>query len=108
MRKYLERRAKEKEEEKARAEEERAKEDDTVQKLSQKAYNAADDKSLASKSSTKKKKFWGRSRQGSIDESEAEMTEADMYHSPRPAFFGDARHAKSTQYPRDVAVPYFR
>ena len=42
-----------------------------------------------------------------MDELE-EINEADLYHSPRPAFYAHTKPTRRTQIPRDVAVPYFR
>jgi len=53
------------------------------------------------------KSRWGRSRKKSEDMDE-ELTEAELYQSPRPAFSANARGTKRSQIPRDVAVPYFR
>ena len=110
MRKYLERRAKEKEqEEKEKAEQEKirqAAEAANAQQLQSPAVAAADDKSVSTQSS-KKKKFWGRSKRKE-EENEEEINEADLYHSPRPAFYAHTRPSRRTQVPRDVAVPYFR
>jgi len=53
------------------------------------------------------KSRWGRSRKKSEDMGE-ELTEAELYQSPRPAFSANERGTKRSQIPRDVAVPYFR
>lgn len=54
--------------------------------------------------------MWGfSSRSGKNDAApEDEPAEADVYHSPRPAFYAHARPSRRNQIPRDVAIPYFR
>jgi hypothetical protein len=113
VRKYLEKRAKEKEiEQQETAEREKFNAAQLpkgaenlaphLQSKLQQAAPAADDQS-------KKKKGWGRGRKEDKDEAPAEeVNEADLYHSPRPPFYAHTRPTRRTQVPRDVAVPYFR
>lgn len=49
----------------------------------------------------------GRNRKKSEDMDD-ELTEAELYQSPRPAFSANARGTKRSQIPHDVAIPYFR
>jgi hypothetical protein len=115
VRKYLERRAKEKEQDEREKQEqeklnaEAAEGEVAVQQPAQTsvAASSVDDKSLSSKK-TKKGRFWGRSRKKDAEENEEEINEAELYHSPRPAFYAHTRPTRRTQVPRDVAVPYFR
>jgi hypothetical protein len=115
VRKYLERRAKERE-----IEEKEQKEKDELNaplqtnvpepmKSSTKKSNpfVKDDENKDDKG--KKKRRWGRSlKKDAEDEQAEEINEADLYHSPRPAFYAHNRPTRRTQVPRDVAVPYFR
>lgn len=55
----------------------------------------------------KSKSRWGRSKKKSEDMDD-ELTEAELYQSPRPAFFANARSSKRSQIPHDVSIPYFR
>lgn len=113
VRKYLERRAKEKEHDEKEAKErekflEKTKDGEGsvyVPPQLQQAKAAAEDPSVTK---GKKKKGWGRSRKGKDENAEEEVNEADLYHSPRPAFFAHTRPTRRTAVPRDVAVPYFR
>merc|ERR1712232_199190 len=50
----------------------------------------------------------GRKKEEEIDWQSDEINENDLYHSPRPAFYANAKPSKRTQVPRDVAIPYFR
>ena len=69
------------------------------------AAQAGDELSVAK---SKPKRMWGRGRKGKDEAEEEQLTEADLYHSPRPAFYAHNRPTRRTQVPRDVAVPYFR
>lgn len=74
-----------------------------------KAKIAAEEASVAK--SKKKKKgglFGSRKKDDDDDDEEKEINEADLYRSPRPAFYAHTRPTRRTQVPRDVAVPYFR
>jgi hypothetical protein len=62
----------------------------------------------ASDGKGKAKRMWGRSRKNKDEPEEEEVNEAELYHSPRPAFYAHTRPTRRTQVPRDVAVPYFR
>jgi hypothetical protein len=63
----------------------------------------------AAKSKKKKKGGLFSSRKDDDeDDAEKEINEADLYRSPRPAFYAHTRPTRRTQVPRDVAVPYFR
>mmetsp|Transcript_14471 Transcript_14471/g.41075 ORF Transcript_14471/g.41075 Transcript_14471/m.41075 type:complete len:1015 (+) Transcript_14471:281-3325(+) len=64
----------------------------------------------SSKGKDKKKKrgFFSRKSKDDVDDDESQ-NEANMYQSPRPAFFSLGRPTtRRTAIPRDVAVPYFR
>jgi hypothetical protein len=108
VRMYLERRAREKEikdAEKAEREKEEAKR--RVPDLqAQAAAAAATSKEVEEKKKKKKGGLFG-SRKEETEEIE-EVNEADLYHSPRPAFYAHTKPTRRTQIPRDVAVPYFR
>ena len=108
VRKYLERRSNEKEQdEKEKKEREKALENSQQEQYMQQQLAAQRARDEASASTKKKKKgFWGRGKKD--DDEEEEVNEADLYHSPRPAFFAHTRPTRRTQVPRDVAVPYFR
>lgn len=114
VRKYLERRAKEREVEEK---EQKEKDDlnaqlktialDPTQQSKQSVTVDKDDKNNDDKG--KKKRRWGRNRKKDAeDEQEEEINEADLYQSPRPAFYAHTRPTRKAQVPRDVAVPYFR
>jgi hypothetical protein len=116
VRKYLERRAREREQQER---EEKEKEvlkaqlassqaEGQSQLIQQTAKNDKDDKDQGDKG--KKKRRWGRNRKKDEEDEarEAEMKEAEMFQSPRPAFFAHKTPTRRTQVPRDVAVPYFR
>ena len=119
VRKYLERRAKEKEQD-----EKEAKEMEKKQQASsavpgypngdfpgvQHQAPVADEPSSSTSKSKKKKGMWGFSSRSAKSDTaaEEEPAEADLYHSPRPAFYAHARPSRRNQIPRDVAVPYFR
>lgn len=115
VRKYLERRAKERESEEK---EEKAKEEIDAQPkiddLNSKdsgpnASRKAKEKEEKDKADAgKKKRRWGRGRKKDEEAEQDEINEAELYHSPRPAFYAHTRPTKRTQVPRDVAVPYFR
>jgi hypothetical protein len=121
VRKYLERRAKEKEQDdREKQEQEKIKAEEAANQLaSQQALtsllltsslipsSSKDDSSVSSKKS-KSNRFWGRSRKKDAEDNEEEINEAELFHSPRPAFFAHTRPTRRTQVPRDVAVPYFR
>ena len=62
----------------------------------------------ASEGKAKPKRKWGRGRKNKDEPEEEEVNEAELYHSPRPAFYAHTRPTRRTQVPRDVAVPYFR
>ena len=116
VRKYLEKRAKEKEmDEKEKKEREKI-ESEAIHPAyaGVQAISNAPEASTKSKggkaapelpAKVKKKSRWGRKAK---EEEEEEVNEADLYHSPRPAFFAHTRPTRRTQIPRDVAVPYFR
>ena len=119
VRKYLERRAnrrerEEKEEKEREALKAQLKINDSLG-LGQPQLQQPNDPTTSSNkknddSGGKKKRIWSRSRRKedeAVQENEA-MKEAEMFHSPRPAFFAHTRPSKRTQVPRDVAVPYFR
>jgi hypothetical protein len=110
VRKYLEKRAKEKEQDDKESKEQ----DKHLEKpqtpgkgayVPPQAPTPAEEASVA-KSKTKRK--WGRGRKAKDEKEEDEVNEADLYHSPRPAFFAHTRPTRRTAVPRDVAVPYFR
>lgn len=115
---YLEKRAREKEiedQEKAEREKEEAKKlgvDPAAQAMAAaKAKQAAAEEASVAKSKKKKKGgFFGSRKKDDEDEDDTqkEINEADLYRSPRPAFYAHTRPTKRTQVPRDVAVPYFR
>lgn len=109
VRMYLERRAREKEikdAEKAEREKEEAKRRrPDVQ--AQEAAAAAASKEVEEKKKKKKVGFFG-SKKGGEEEEVEEVNEAELYHSPRPAFYAHTKPTRRTQIPRDVAVPYFR
>ena len=48
------------------------------------AAQAGDELSVAK---SKPKRMWGRGRKGKDEAEEEQLTEADLYHSPRPAFY---------------------
>jgi hypothetical protein len=73
--------------------------------LQQSAAASSDDRSVSTK---KTKSRWGRRGKDKEADKEEEVNEADLYHSPRPAFYAHTRPTRRTQVPRDVAVPYFR
>jgi hypothetical protein len=115
VRKYLERRAKEREQE----EKDEKEKDDLNSPLktnlpdplqSQSKQSIVGDKNETNKDDKgKKKRLWGRNRKKDGEEEQLEeINEADLYHSPRPAFYAHTRPTRRTQVPRDVAVPYFR
>ncbi len=58
----------------------------------------------------KKKKggFFGKRKDDDEADEKQEIQDADMYHSPRPAFYANTKPTRRNQVPRDVAVPYFR
>lgn len=70
----------------------------------------AAEEAAAAKAKKKKKGGFFGSRKKDDEETEAaeEINEADLYHSPRPAFYAHTKPTRRTQVPRDVAVPYFR
>jgi len=110
VRKYLERRAKEREseEKEEKSLEEKDAEKSSKTKSKEEEKKKAKEKEAKDKAEAKKKKRgWGLRKKGDEDE-ENEQNEADLYHSPRPAFHAYTRPAKRTTVPRDVAVPYFR
>lgn len=73
------------------------------------SYIAANNKKKE-ESGGKKKRIWGlnRRKEDETGQQSDEIKEAEMFHSPRPAFFAHTKPSKRTQVPRDVAVPYFR
>jgi hypothetical protein len=116
VRKYLERRAKEREIEEKEQKEKDDLNDDAIETTALEPTKSSTKKSnLASKEDEnkddkgKKKRLWGRSsKKDAEDEQAQEIIEAELYQSPRPAFYAHTRPARRTQVPRDVAVPYFR
>jgi hypothetical protein len=110
VRKYLEKRAKEKEQDEKETKErdkflEKPQPGKGIYVPPQQAKPAAEEASVAK---GKTKRMWGRSRKAKDEKEEEEVNEADLYHSPRPAFFAHTRPTRRTAVPRDVAVPYFR
>ena len=119
VRKYLERRAsrrerEEKEEKEREALKAQLKINDPlgmVQPQLQQSNNSITSSSKKNEESGgKKKRIWGlnRKKDDEIGQESDEIKEAEMFHSPRPAFFAHTKPSKRTQVPRDVAVPYFR
>lgn len=119
VRKYLERRAnrrerEEKEEKEREALKSQLKIDDPLglaqSQLQQSSDPSANSNKKNEDSGGKKKRIWGRSRRKEDEATQEndEMNEAEMFHSPRPAFFAHVKPNRRTQVPRDVAVPYFR
>mmetsp|Transcript_24516 Transcript_24516/g.43496 ORF Transcript_24516/g.43496 Transcript_24516/m.43496 type:complete len:1083 (+) Transcript_24516:2-3250(+) len=117
VRKYLERRATEREKQEKEEKEKEAQKEKlaAVQEAGQSQLliqpavkNDIEEKEKAEKG--KKKGFWGRSRKKDEEDEakEAELREAELYQSPRPAFHAHTKPTRRTQVPRDVAVPYFR
>jgi len=112
VRKYLERRAREKEAddaEKAEREKAEAKANKAAQTqvVSSKA-KAAEEAAAAKAKKKKKGSLFGRKKDDDETEVGEDINEADLYHSPRPAFYAHTKPTRRTQVPRDVAVPYFR
>lgn len=113
IRRYLERRAKEKEEEDLQARErEKAlaaaeMRNSMLEHVPMQQLQAAGPEKGDDKKEKSKMMKWGRSKKQK-DDAEEEINEAELYQSPRPAFCANARGTKRTQVPRDVAVPYFR
>jgi hypothetical protein len=117
VRKYLERRAREREQEEK---EEKEKEDlkgqlassgqDAQSQLIQKSTNDPKDEKEKAEKAKKKRGLFGRSKKKEEEDEfkEAEMKEAELYQSPRPAFYAHNKPTRKNQIPRDVAVPYFR
>lgn len=108
---YLEKRAREKEleeQEKAEREKEELKRSglSSAAQAEAAARKAEEEKEAKAKKKKKKGGLFGSKVQE--DEPEQEITEADLFHSPRPAFYAHSRPTRRTQVPRDVAVPYFR
>ena len=74
----------------------------------------AKSKALAKKeeeAKAKKKKkggFFGKKKDEDEPDNPEEIIDADLYHSPRPAFYAHTKPTRRNQIPRDVAVPYFR
>ena len=109
VRMYLERRAREKEikdAEKAEREKEEEKRRGPDLQV-QAAAAAVASNEVEEKKKKKKVGLFGSKRSEEADELE-EINEADLYHSPRPAFYAHTKPTRRTQIPRDVAVPYFR
>jgi hypothetical protein len=70
---------------------------------------AAEEASVARSKKKKKGGLFGSRKNGDDeDDTDKEIAEADLYRSPRPAFYAHTRPTRRTQVPRDVAVPYFR
>lgn len=116
VRRYLERRSKEKEQD-SKEQKEREKMSaemsaDTpgsqAQQGSQMVNKPKAAAASASEGKGKTKRMWGRGRKNKDEPEEEEVNEAELYHSPRPAFYAHTRPTRRTQVPRDVAVPYFR
>mmetsp|Transcript_5709 Transcript_5709/g.13653 ORF Transcript_5709/g.13653 Transcript_5709/m.13653 type:complete len:1053 (+) Transcript_5709:106-3264(+) len=118
VRKYLERRAnrrerEEKEEKEREALKAQLKISDPLRmvqpQLQQSNASLSSGDRKKEESGGKKKRIWGlnRKKEDEIEQSD-EIREAEMFHSPRPAFFAHTKPSKRTQVPRDVAVPYFR
>ena len=110
VRRYLEKRSKEKEQD-SKEQKERDKVNVEMSAPAQPGYQM-DNKPKAAASAAegkgKPKRKWGRGRKNKDEPEEEEVNEADLYHSPRPAFYAHTRPTRRTQVPRDVAVPYFR
>jgi len=119
VRKYLERRANRREQEDKEEKEREALKAQLMindplglvqpQMQQSNSYIAANNKKKE-ESGGKKKRIWGinRRKEDETDQQADEIKEAEMFHSPRPAFFAHTKPSKRTQVPRDVAVPYFR
>jgi hypothetical protein len=114
VRRYLERRSKEKEQDsKEQKEREKVNAEMAAKipgfqppyQMDNKPKTAA---TPASEGKGKPKRMWGRGRKNKDEPEEEELNEAELYHSPRPAFYAHTRPTRRTQVPRDVAVPYFR
>jgi hypothetical protein len=119
VRKYLERRAnrrerEEKEEKEREALKAQLKINDPMgmaqPQLQQSSNSIASSSKKNEDNSGKKKRIWSlnRKKEDEIGQESDEIKEAEMFHSPRPAFFAHTKPSKRTQVPRDVAVPYFR
>jgi len=113
-RKFLERRANRREQEKEASKDKRKINDSlklAQSQLHQPKITTASDNRKNGKKGGKKKYRWGRHRQKEedIDQQEDEIKETGIFHSPRPAFYAHSKPSKKTHLvPRDVAVPYFR
>ena len=118
VRKYLERRANRKEQEEKEDKEREAlkaqlKINDPLglaQPQTQQSNSSITSSSKKEENGGKKKRIWGlnRRKENELNLQSHEIKEAEMFHSPRPAFFAHTKPSKRTQVPRDVAVPYFR
>lgn len=119
VRKYLERRANRREQEEKEEKEREALKaqlklnDALVQsqsQLQQVGGSTTADNTKKEDKVGKKKRLWGRNRkkEDETEQQEDEIKEAEMFHSPRPAFYAHSKPSKRTQVPRDVAIPYFR
>lgn len=113
VRKYLERRVKRREqEEKEEKEREALKAQLKIdeQPQIQQSNNSIANIKKKEENGGKKKRIWGlnRRKEDDIGQQSDEIKEAEMFHSPRPAFFAHTKPSRRTQVPRDVAVPYFR
>jgi hypothetical protein len=118
VRKYLERRAREREQEEKEEKEKEvlkaqlanAGQDGQSQLIKQTAALDKDDKNAKDKAKKKRGGLFGRNKKKEEEDElkEAELREAELYQSPRPAFYAHNKPTKRNQIPRDVAVPYFR
>jgi len=119
VRKYLERRANRREQEEKEEKEREAlkaqlKINDPLglvqSQLQQSNMSVTSSSKTKEESGGKKKRIWGlnRKKEDEVAQQSDETKEAEMFHSPRPAFFAHTKPSKRTQVPRDVAVPYFR
>ena len=84
--------------------------DGQSQLIKKTASTDKEDKDAKDKAKKKRGGLFGRSKKKEEEEEakEAEMREAELYQSPRPAFYAHSKPTKRSQIPRDVAVPYFR
>jgi hypothetical protein len=117
VRKYLERRAREREQEEK---DEKEKEEMKAQlasggqegqsQLIQQPATINNEEIEKSEKTKNKRGLFGRSRKKEEEDGlrEAELKEAELYQSPRPAFYAHTKPTRKNQIPRDVAVPYFR
>ena len=100
----------EKEKEEMKAQLANSGQDGQSQLIKKTASTDKDDKDAKEKAKKKRGGLFGRSKKKEEEDElkEAELREAELYQSPRPAFYAHSKPTKKNQIPRDVAVPYFR